>query len=109
MVLVGGVDIVGQAHYRVLEGEQRPWVDVELDVQVDRATAAVLGVQVDLPRLAQRVGLDEVALVVDVETVVTAWSLRSATKPATSMTAIALRLVVAWNSVDSCATPSSIR
>ena len=35
-----------------------------------RAAAGLLGVEVDLPRLAQRVGLDEVALVVHVEAVV---------------------------------------
>ena len=39
-------------------------------MQVERAAAGLLGVQVDLPRLAQRVGLDEVALVVHVEAVV---------------------------------------
>ncbi len=69
VILVGRVDVVGQAHYGVLEGEQGARIDVELDVQVDRTTAAVLGVQVDLPGLAQGVGLDEVALVVDVEAV----------------------------------------
>ena len=39
-------------------------------MQVERAAARLLGVQVDLPGLAQRVGLDEVALVVHVEAVV---------------------------------------
>ena len=39
-------------------------------MQVERAAAGLLGVQVDLPRLAQGVGLDEVALVVHVEAVV---------------------------------------
>ena len=39
-------------------------------MQVDGAGAGLLGVQVDLPGLAQRVGLDEVPLVVDVEAVV---------------------------------------
>ena len=39
-------------------------------MQVERTVARLLGVQVDLPRLAQRVGLDEVALVVHVEAVV---------------------------------------
>ena len=40
------------------------------EVEVERAAAGLLGVQVDLPRLAQRVGLDEVAFVVHVEPVV---------------------------------------
>jgi hypothetical protein len=39
-------------------------------VQVERTPAAVLGMEVDLPDLAERVGLDEVALVVHVEAVV---------------------------------------
>jgi hypothetical protein len=39
-------------------------------VQVERPAAPLLGVQVDLPDLAQGVGLDEVPLVVDVEPVV---------------------------------------
>ncbi len=39
-------------------------------MQVERAAAGLLGMEVDLPRLAQRVGLDEVALVVHVEPVV---------------------------------------
>ena len=39
-------------------------------MKVDRASAALLGVQVDLPELAERVGLDEVPLVVHVELVI---------------------------------------
>ena len=39
-------------------------------MEIDRATATLLGVQVDLPELAQRVRLDEVPLVVHVELVV---------------------------------------
>jgi hypothetical protein len=39
-------------------------------VEVDRSAAALLRVQVDLPHLAQGVGLDEMTLVVDVEAVV---------------------------------------
>ena len=45
-------------------------IDLEREVEVDRAVAGLLGMQVDLPQLAQRVGLDEMALVVDVEAVV---------------------------------------
>lgn len=39
-------------------------------MEVDGSVARLLGVKVDLPELAQRVGLDEVPLVVDVKTVV---------------------------------------
>ena len=63
------VDVV-ELHHLVLEAEHRPRVDVERQVQVDRPAARLLRVQVDLPQLAQRVGLDEVPLVVDVETVI---------------------------------------
>ena len=54
----------------VLEGQEDAGVDVEGEVQVERAAAPLLGVQVDLPDLAQGVGLDEVPLVVHVESVV---------------------------------------
>ena len=60
-ILVGG--------HGVLEPEQGAGVDVERQVEVDGALAGLLGVEVDLPGLAQRVRLDEVALVVDVEAV----------------------------------------
>ena len=63
------VDVL-ELHHLVLEPEHRPGVDVERQVQVDRSAARLLGVQVDLPQLAQRVGLDEVPLVVDVEPVI---------------------------------------
>ena len=69
MELVGRIDVVGQAQDGVFEGEQRPRVDVEFDVKVDRSAAAVFGVEIDLPGLAQRVGLHEVTLVVHVEAV----------------------------------------
>src|SRR6185295_11706588 len=48
---------------------QDPGIDLEREVQVDRALAPLFGVHVDLPGLAQRVALDEVPLVVDVESV----------------------------------------
>ena len=66
----GGSDVLGQVDDGVLERQQRPRIDLEGQVEVERPSAALLGVQVDLPRLAQRVGLDEMALVVDVEAVV---------------------------------------
>ena len=68
--LVGRLLVLGEQHDGVLEGEQDAGVDVEGQVQVERAAAALLGVQVDLPDLAQRVRLDEVPLVVHVEPVV---------------------------------------
>lgn len=54
----------------VLEADHDPRVDLESEVQIERPTARVLGVQVDLPRLAHRVGLDEVAFVVHMERVI---------------------------------------
>src|SRR5215203_772831 len=39
-------------------------------MQIDRARTRFLGMEIDLPELTKRVGLDEVALVVDVESVV---------------------------------------
>ena len=70
MELVGRLLVIGQEHDGVLEGEEHPGVDVEGEMQVERAAAPLLGVQVDLPDLAQRVRLDEVPLVVHVEPVV---------------------------------------
>ena len=68
--LVGRLLVVGEQHDGVLEGEEHPGVDVEGEMQVERPAAALLGVQVDLPDLAQRVRLDEVPLVVHVKPVV---------------------------------------
>ncbi len=68
--LVCRVGVLGQRDDGVLEVEEHPRVDLEGEVQVDRAAAALLGVQVDLPELAQRVRLDEVPLVVHVEAVI---------------------------------------
>ena len=48
----------------------RAGVDLERQVELERSAAGLLGVQVDLPRLAHGVGLDEVAFVVDVEAVI---------------------------------------
>ena len=71
MELVGRL-VVGvlEAGDLVLEGQQDAGVDLEREVQVERAVARLLRVEVDLPGLAQGVGLDEVALVVHVEAVV---------------------------------------
>ena len=67
--LVGRVLDVGPLDHRVLESEEHPGIDLEREIEVDRAFAALLGMQVDLPVLPQRVALDEVPLVVHVEAV----------------------------------------
>ena len=69
MKLVRWIDLVRESQDGVFEGEQCARIDVEFDVQVDGTAAAVLGMKVDLPRLAQGICLDEVTFVVDVETV----------------------------------------
>jgi hypothetical protein len=69
MEAVGRLPVVGQVIDQVLELQEGPRVHLEGQVEVERATAALLGVKVDLPGLPQRVGLHEVALVVDVEAV----------------------------------------
>ena len=53
MKLVRWIDLVRKSQDGVFEGEQRARVDVEFDVQIDGTAAAVLGMEVDLPRLAQ--------------------------------------------------------
>ena len=66
----GGSSSSDEQDHGVLEGEEDAGVDVEGQVQVERAAAALLGMQVDLPDLAQGVRLDEVPLVVHMEPVV---------------------------------------
>ena len=51
------------------QGDQRSRVDFDGDVEVEWTIARLIGVQIDFPRLAVRVGLDEVAFVVNVEPV----------------------------------------
>ena len=70
MELVGRVVVVGQLGDDVLEREEDARLDLQREVEVERAVAALLGMEVDLPHLAQRVRLDEVAFVVHVEAVV---------------------------------------
>ncbi len=62
--------VIGKFHDHVFERQEHPWVDVQRKVQVERSTATLLGVQVHLPDLAQRIRLHEVALVVDVKAVI---------------------------------------
>ena len=53
MKFVRRINVIGQAEYGVFKREQCARIDVEFDVQVDGATAAVFRVEVDFPRLAQ--------------------------------------------------------
>ena len=70
MELVRRVFVLAETEHGVFEREEHPRLDVEGKVQIERSAAALLGVQVHLPHLSKRVGLDEMALVVDVEPVV---------------------------------------
>ena len=63
------VGILHLAHF-VLEAEERPWVDLEGEVEIDGAVTSLFGMEIDFPHLPQRIGFDEMAFVVDVESVV---------------------------------------
>ncbi len=67
---VGRIVVLVEFEHQVLEREQDPRIDLQGQVQVEGTAAGVFGVEVHLPGLAQRVGLDEVALVVDVKAVI---------------------------------------
>ena len=69
VVQVRRVLVLLEREHEVLERQQHARVDLEGEVQVERSAAGLLGVDVDLPGLAKRVGLDEVPLVVHVEAV----------------------------------------
>ena len=69
VVAVVGFLVVGQADDGILEAEQDARIDDEREVEIDRAFAALFGMEIDLPGLAERVRLDEMALVVHVEPV----------------------------------------
>ena len=64
-----GIALVVEGDHRILEAEQHPGVDLEREIEINRALAAFLGVEVDLPRLPERITLHEVALVVHVKPV----------------------------------------
>jgi len=70
VVFVGRLLVVSQPEDGILKGEEDSWIHIEGEVQIDRPSAALLGMKIDLPNLAQRVGLHEMAFVVDVEAVV---------------------------------------
>ena len=68
--VVAGVLVLGNGHDFVLEGQQSADLDVQRESEVEGSTAGGFGVEVNLKGLVHRVGLDEVAFVVDVEAVV---------------------------------------
>lgn len=70
LVTLFGLIAFGELQHLVLERKDDPRVDLDRQVELDRATARFFGVEVDLPRLTHGVRLDEVSLVVDVEAVV---------------------------------------
>ena len=67
MEFVVRLTVFGRVDDRVFESEQNARVDLELEIQVDRSFTSFFGMHVYFPRLAQRVALDEVTLVVHVE------------------------------------------
>ena len=69
MIVIGRVVLFTPFDDGVLESQQHARIDLDREVQIDRSFAALLGVDVHLPGLAQRVALDEVALVVHMEAV----------------------------------------
>src|ERR1700722_9826253 len=70
VVLVRRRHLFWQVEHGVLECQKNPGIHLESQVEVERAAAALLGVQVDLPCLAERVRLDEVPLVMDMKSMV---------------------------------------
>ena len=70
MEVVRRLLFLAHPHHGVFEREQHAGIDVEGQMQVERATAPFFGMEVDFPHLAQRVRLDEVSLIVNVEPVV---------------------------------------
>jgi hypothetical protein len=67
---VGRVLVVGESEDGILERKQRAGVYFQAEVQVERATTTVLGMELDFPYLAEGVRLDEMTLVVNMETMV---------------------------------------
>ena len=68
--LGGGLVHLVDGEHGVLEGQHHTRVDLEGDEHVEGTAARLGGVEVDFPRLAHRVGLDEVPLVVHVKAVI---------------------------------------
>ena len=67
---VRGFLLVGEEHHGVFEREEYAGIDVEGQMEVQRAAASLFGMEVDFPDLTQGVRLDEMPLVVYVEPVV---------------------------------------
>jgi hypothetical protein len=59
-----------ELHHFVFEPKHGSRVDIEREMEVDRARTGLFWVEVDFPELAKRVGLDEVSFVVDVKAMV---------------------------------------
>ena len=58
---------LGDIEHLVLEPDHDARIDFERKVEVERSATGVFGVEIDLPRLTHRIGLDEVAFVVHME------------------------------------------
>ncbi len=69
-VATGRIGPLGELEHLVLEPEQTPGIDLEREMEVEWSTACLIGVEVDLPGLAERIRLHEVPLVVNVEAVI---------------------------------------
>lgn len=64
-----GIGVLQLAHL-VLEPEESPWVDLEGKVEIDGAVTRFFGMEIDFPHLPQRIRFDEMAFIVDVESMV---------------------------------------
>jgi hypothetical protein len=68
--LVGWLLFLGEQHDGIFKGQQDARINVEGQVEVEWAPAPLLGVKVDFPHLTQGVCLDEMPLVVNMESVI---------------------------------------
>ena len=62
--------VLGEGHHLVLECEHGAGIDLKSEMELHGSAAGLLGVQIHLPCLAHGVGLDEVPLVMDVESMI---------------------------------------
>ena len=70
MKIVGRVRIFSDFGDLVLKIQENPGINLKGEMQVKRAVTSFFRMQIHFPRLAQRIGLDEMTFVVYVETVV---------------------------------------
>ena len=70
MEVVRGILVLADLGDLVLERQEYARVDLEREMEVEGAVAALVRVQVDLPRLAERIRLDEMTLVMNVKAMV---------------------------------------